>query len=77
MNAENVAEDVERKVYPRQVRQGCIAQGLFDLLRMAGNEWGALGVALAAADMTDIAVLVRQLQERLHADLNDGEAGDV
>lgn len=31
------------------------------LLRRAGEEWGALGVALAAARLTDPAVVVRRL----------------
>lgn len=40
-----------------------IALGLGELLDRAGDEWGPLGVALAAAERTDIAVLVRQLSE--------------
>lgn len=37
---------------------------LLDLLKTAGDEWGPLGVALAAAQLTDVAVLRRLLQAR-------------
>jgi hypothetical protein len=40
-----------------------IAPGLIDLLRDAGDEWGPLGVAVAAARLTDVDVLVRQLTD--------------
>lgn len=37
--------------------------GLIEVLRSAGDRWGPLGVALAAARLTDVDVLVRQLTE--------------
>lgn len=40
---------------------------LLELLRAAGDEWGPLGVALAAAHLTDPAVVVWQLRRDLHA----------
>jgi hypothetical protein len=38
---------------------------LVELLRTAGDEWGALGVAEAAAQLTDTKALVRGLQHRI------------
>ena len=35
---------------------------LIELLREAGNEWGPLGVALAAARLTNVDVLVAKLE---------------
>lgn len=40
-----------------------IAPGLIEVLREAGDEWGPLGVALAAARLTNVDVLVSQLAE--------------
>jgi hypothetical protein len=35
---------------------------LVELLREAGNEWGPLGVAIAAARLTDVDMLITQLE---------------
>lgn len=40
---------------------GPVAPGLLDVLRKAGAEWGPLGVAVVAADLTDAGALLRHL----------------
>ncbi len=46
------------------------------LLRKAGEEWGALGVALVAASLTDVAVLRRRLSEVPAGGEGDGPGGE-
>lgn len=38
------------------------------ILDLAVNEWGAMGVALAAAERTDIPVLIERLSPGRHRD---------
>jgi hypothetical protein len=49
---------------------------LIEILREAGNEWGPLDVALAAAELTDVDVLVAKLEVK-HSGVVRGQGSIV
>lgn len=55
------------------------APGLIELLKKAGDEWGPLGVAEVAAQLTDQDTLIKRLQRERRYDPNSAleYGGDV